>query len=37
MNVLVIEDDIRIANLVDCALTEDGHSIVVSANGREGA
>jgi len=37
MNVLVIEDDIRIANLVDRALTEDGHSIVVSANGREGA
>src|SRR3984957_928803 len=37
MNVLVIEDDIRIANLVDRALTEDGHSVVVSANGREGA
>ena len=26
MNVLVIEDDNRIANLVERALTEDGHS-----------
>lgn len=37
MNVLVIEDDNRIANLVDRALTEDGHSVAVSDNGREGA
>jgi two-component system, OmpR family, response regulator len=37
MNVLVIEDDNRIANLVERALTEDGHSAVVSHNGREGA
>jgi DNA-binding response OmpR family regulator len=37
MNVLVIEDDNRIANLVERALTEDGHRITVSDNGREGA
>jgi DNA-binding response OmpR family regulator len=37
MNVLVIEDDNRIANLVDRALTEDGHRITISDNGREGA
>jgi DNA-binding response OmpR family regulator len=37
MNVLVIEDDNRIANLVERALTEDGHSVTVSHNGREGA
>ena len=37
MNVLVIEDDHRIANLVDRALTEDGHNVAVSDNGREGA
>jgi DNA-binding response OmpR family regulator len=37
MNVLVIEDDNRIANLVDRALTEDGHRVTVSDNGREGA
>jgi len=36
MNVLVIEDDIRIANLVDRALTEDGHRVTVSDNGRKG-
>jgi DNA-binding response OmpR family regulator len=36
MNVLVIEDDNRIANLVDRALTEDGHYVTVSDNGREG-
>jgi len=35
MNVLVIEDDNRIANLVERALTEDGHRVTVSANGRE--
>lgn len=37
MNVLVIEDDSRIANLVDRALTEDGHHVAISGNGREGA
>jgi two-component system copper resistance phosphate regulon response regulator CusR len=37
MNVLVIEDDNRIANLVERALTEDGHGVAVSHNGREGA
>ena len=37
MKVLVIEDDNRIANLVERALTEDGHSVTVSHNGREGA
>jgi len=37
MNVLVIEDDNRIANLVERALTEDGHHVTVSHNGREGA
>jgi DNA-binding response OmpR family regulator len=36
MNVLVIEDDKRIANLVERALTEDGHRVTVSDNGREG-
>jgi two-component system, OmpR family, response regulator len=37
MNVLVIEDDTRIADLVERALTEDGHRVSVSHNGREGA
>jgi DNA-binding response OmpR family regulator len=37
MNVLVIEDDNRIAYLVERALTEDGHTVAVSYNGREGA
>jgi DNA-binding response OmpR family regulator len=37
MNILVIEDDNRIASLVDRALTEDGHHVTVSGNGREGA
>jgi two-component system copper resistance phosphate regulon response regulator CusR len=37
MNVLVIEDDNRIANLVERALREDGHGVAVSHNGREGA
>lgn len=37
MNVLVIEDDNRIASLVERALTEDGHHVTVSGNGREGA
>ncbi len=36
MNVLVIEDDNRIANLVERALTEDGHRVTVSDNGRKG-
>ena len=36
MNVLVIEDDNRIASLVERALTEDGHHVTVSDNGREG-
>ena len=36
MNVLVIEDDNRIANLVERALAEDGHRVSVSGNGREG-
>ena len=37
MNVLVIEDDNRIADLVDLALREDGHHVTLSGNGREGA
>lgn len=37
MNILVIEDDKRIADLVERALTEDGHGVAVSHNGREGA
>jgi two-component system, OmpR family, response regulator len=37
MNVLVIEDDNRIASLVQSALVEDGHRVAVSHNGREGA
>src|SRR6202021_1881622 len=37
MNVLVVEDDNRIASLVDRALTEDGRNVAVSGNGREGA
>jgi two-component system copper resistance phosphate regulon response regulator CusR len=37
MNVLVIEDDKRIANLVERALTEHGHKVTVSHDGQEGA
>ena len=37
MNVLVIEDDKRIASLVERALIGDGHSVTLSHNGREGA
>jgi DNA-binding response OmpR family regulator len=37
MNVLVIEDDKRIATLVERALREDGHRVSLSHNGREGA
>ena len=36
MNVLVIEDDNRIANLVERTLAEDGHRVSVSDNGRQG-
>jgi DNA-binding response OmpR family regulator len=37
MNVLVIEDDKRIASLVERALRGDGHRVSLSHNGREGA
>jgi DNA-binding response OmpR family regulator len=37
MNVLVIEDDKRIASLVERALREDGHRVSLSHDGREGA
>jgi DNA-binding response OmpR family regulator len=37
MNILVIEDDRRIAALVERALIEDGHTVSVSHNGCEGA
>src|SRR6202021_2812227 len=37
MNVLVIEDDKRIANLFERALREDGPRVSLSHNGREGA
>lgn len=37
MNVLVVEDDKRIASLVERALREDGHRVSVSHDGREGA
>lgn len=37
MNVLVIEDDKRIACLVERGLRESGHQVVLSHNGREGA
>jgi two-component system copper resistance phosphate regulon response regulator CusR len=37
MNVLVIEDDKRIASLVERALTEDGHRVAISHSGREGS
>ncbi|HEX3436479.1 MAG TPA: response regulator transcription factor [Pseudacidobacterium sp.] len=37
MNVLVVEDDRRIASLVERALKEDGHRVSLSYNGREGA
>lgn len=37
MNVLVIEDDRRIANLVERALTEDGHKVTLIHDGQEGA
>ncbi len=37
MNVLLIEDDKRVATLVERGLKEDGHSVSVSHNGTEGA
>jgi DNA-binding response OmpR family regulator len=37
MKVLVIEDDKRIAGLVDRGLTENGHQVFISHNGSEGA
>lgn len=37
MNVLLIEDDRRIAGLVERGLKEDGHSVVTSHDGKEGA
>src|SRR5580698_11524907 len=37
MNVLVIEDDKRIAGLVERGLRENGHEVVLSHNGKEGA
>jgi DNA-binding response OmpR family regulator len=37
MNVLVIEDDKRIAGLVERALIGDGHRVTLAHNGREGA
>ena len=37
MNILVIEDDKRIASLVERALIGDGHRVTLSDNGREGA
>jgi len=36
MNVLVIEDDKRIASLVERGLREDGHHVSLAHNGREG-
>ena len=37
MNVVVLEDDRRIASLLERGLTENGHQVSVSANGRDGA
>jgi two-component system OmpR family response regulator len=37
MNVLLIEDDRRIAGLVERGLKEDGHAVTISHNGAEGA
>jgi DNA-binding response OmpR family regulator len=37
MNILVIEDDTRIAALVQRALSEDGHRITIAYDGRQGA
>jgi two-component system, OmpR family, response regulator len=37
MNVLVIEDDRKIARLLERGLSEHGHLVTVSGNGREAA
>lgn len=37
MNILLIEDDKRIASLVERGLKEDGHCVAISHNGAEGA
>jgi two-component system copper resistance phosphate regulon response regulator CusR len=37
MNILLIEDDKRVATLVERGLKEDGHSVSISHNGAEGA
>src|SRR5580698_6948065 len=37
MNILVIEDDRKISNLLERGLSEHGHRVSVSGNGREGA
>jgi CheY-like chemotaxis protein len=37
MNILVIEDDTRIAALVDRALREGGHRVTICYDGSEGA
>jgi two-component system, OmpR family, response regulator len=37
MNVLVVEDDRRIAGLIEHGLHEDGHRVSLAGNGREGA
>lgn len=37
MNVLVIEDDRKIAGLLERGLSENGHCVSLSGNGREGA
>jgi two-component system copper resistance phosphate regulon response regulator CusR len=37
MNVLVIEDDRRIAGLIERGLSENGHRVSLAGNGREGA
>ncbi len=37
MTVLVVEDDRKIANLLERGLSENGHHVTVAADGREGA
>jgi two-component system copper resistance phosphate regulon response regulator CusR len=37
MNVLVIEDDKRIAGIIERGLQENGHTVSLSGNGRDGA
>lgn len=37
MNVLVIEDDRKIASLLERGLSEHGHRMSIAGNGREGA